>query len=80
MIIKKIKLRSQSQEDIQKFCHATSGCCYDIDLVSGRYVIDAKSILGVFSLSFEKPVEMYINVDTEEDCASLLVQIKQFLC
>ncbi len=38
----------------------------DFDLVSGRYVIDAKSILGIFSLDLAKPIELSIHADGEE--------------
>ena len=34
-----------------------------IDLVSGRYVIDAKSIMGIFSLDLSKPIDLNIHAD-----------------
>ena len=38
----------------------------DFDLVSGRYVIDAKSILGIFSLDLSKPIDLNIHADDGE--------------
>lgn len=38
----------------------------DFDLVSGRYVIDAKSIMGIFSLDLSKPIDLNIHADDEE--------------
>ena len=38
---------------------------YDFDLVSGRYVIDAKSIMGIFSLDLSKPINLNIHGDGE---------------
>lgn len=39
----------------------------DIDIVKGRYVIDAKSALGIFTLDLSKPVEVVIHSDNEEE-------------
>lgn len=39
----------------------------DFDLISGRYVIDAKSIMGIFSLDLSKPVDLVIHSDQEAD-------------
>ena len=49
---------------------------YDIDLRSGRYVVDAKSILGIFSLDLSKPITMEIYTDS---CDDLLSDIKPFM-
>ncbi|WP_314966844.1 HPr family phosphocarrier protein [Oribacterium sinus] len=38
----------------------------DFDLVSGRYVIDAKSIMGIFSLDLSKPIDLNIHADEGE--------------
>ena len=39
----------------------------DFDLVSGRYVIDAKSIMGIFSLDLSKPIDLAIHTETNLD-------------
>ena len=39
----------------------------DFDLVSGRYVIDAKSIMGIFSLDLSKPIDLNIHADGNVD-------------
>ena len=39
---------------------------YDIDLVSGRYAIDAKSIMGIFSLDLSKPIKLQAHTDDPE--------------
>ena len=38
----------------------------DFDLVSGRYVIDAKSIMGIFSLDLSKPIDLNIHADEDK--------------
>ena len=50
---------------------------YDIELKHGKYVVDAKSILGIFSLDLSKPVTVEIHSD---DCDDLLEELKQFAC
>ena len=40
---------------------------FDLDLVSGRYVIDAKSIMGIFSLDLSKPIDLNIHADGNVD-------------
>ncbi len=48
---------------IKDFVNAVSQFKCDFDLVSGRYVIDAKSIMGIFSLDLSKPVDLMIHSD-----------------
>ena len=50
----------------------------DIDLVRGRYVIDAKSIMGIFSLDLSKPVDVVIHSDNEEEINRFIEAMKKF--
>lgn len=47
-----------SIEEVRNFVNDVSKMNGDFDLVSGRYVIDAKSIMGIFSLDLTKPLEL----------------------
>ena len=47
-----------------------------MDLVSGRYAIDAKSIMGIFSLDLSKPIQMNVHAD---NCEQFLETIKPYL-
>ena len=49
----------------------------DFDLVSGRYVIDAKSIMGIFSLDLSKPIDL--NIHATEDMDSILSILKPYI-
>jgi len=49
----------------------------DFDLVSGRYVIDAKSIMGIFSLDLSKPIDL--NIHASEDMDSILSILKPYI-
>ena len=58
------------------FVNAVSKYPYDMRLCAGRYVVDAKSILGVLSLDRVKPIIMEIYC---EDCTNLMADIKPFV-
>ena len=50
---------------------------YDIDAVCGRYVIDAKSIMGIFSLDLSKPIEL--NIHADEDVDAIVEKLTPFI-
>lgn len=60
-----IYLNSMSR--IKKFIGITSKYETDIDLVSGRFIVDAKSILGIFSLDLSKPLKVVVTDKDEEE-------------
>lgn len=62
--------------DVKEFVNMVSKCEFEVDLISGRYAIDAKSIMGIFSLDLSKPIQMNVHAD---DCADFLADIKPFL-
>ena len=65
-----------SISDIKDFVNIVSKYSYEIDLVSGRYVVDAKSIMGIFSLDLTKPIRLEIHND---DCDDLVSEIARFV-
>ena len=52
---------------VKSFVNAITQFDFDFDLISGRYVIDAKSIMGIFSLDLSKPIELAIHTETGLD-------------
>lgn len=52
---------------IKKFCNEVSTFESDIDLVKGRYVVDAKSLMGVFTIDLSLPVDVVIYSEDEEE-------------
>ena len=58
-------IRLSTIEDVQKFVKAVTSCEYDVDLASGRYIVDAKSIMGIFSLDLLQPIRMTIHTDKD---------------
>lgn len=61
-----VKISLNSIEKVKNFVNAISNFDFDFDLVSGRYVIDAKSIMGIFSLDLSKPIDLNIHTDGSE--------------
>ena len=53
-------------EKVKGFVNAVSPLDGDFDLVSDRYVVDAKSIMGIFSLDLGKPLTLQIHGDSEK--------------
>ena len=63
-------------DEVKHFSSIVSEYPYEIDLCSGRYVVDAKSLLGIFSVDLSKPIEMRIYSD---DCGDLLERLAPYL-
>ncbi len=51
-----VKTIRMNQDDVQHFVDVTSRCDFDIDIAYNRYVVDAKSFLGVYGLDFSVPL------------------------
>lgn len=80
MIERRVSLNSIDK--VKRFNALTCEVNVDVDLVNGRYVIDAKSILGIFSLDLSKPIELHVHVKSVEDeieAADYLDSIAKFL-
>lgn len=58
-----VNISLNSIDKVKNFVNLISKFDYDFDLVSGRYVIDAKSIMGIFSLDLSKPIALNIYAD-----------------
>ena len=75
--MKTVKICLNSIEKVKSFVNDITKFDVDFDLVSGRYVIDAKSIMGIFSLDLSKPIDLSIHADEELD--SILNILKPYL-
>lgn len=64
-------------DQVKRFVDLVSRVDGDVDLVSGRYTVDAKSIMGIFSFDISKPMELRIHKEAEE-IGELLEQLKEF--
>ena len=68
----KVTIRLSTIEDVRNFVEAIRTFDSDIDLISGRYRVDAKSIMGIFSLDLSKPIELSIHSDNVLDILDTL--------
>ena len=61
--MKTVSISLNSIDKVKAFVNYISKYDFDFDLVSGRYVIDAKSIMGIFSLDLSKPIDLNIHAE-----------------
>lgn len=72
----KTKVMLGTINDVKNFVSVVTQCDYDVDLISGRYAVDAKSIMGIFSLDLSKPIDLEAHTS---DASAFFAQIKEFI-
>ena len=75
--MKTVQISLNSIDKVKSFVNEIAKFDYDFDLVSGRYVIDAKSIMGIFSLDLSKPIDL--NIHAEDDSDLILQALKPYI-
>ena len=65
--MKTVRISLNSIDKVKSFGNDLAKFDVDFDLVSGRYVIDAKSIMGIFSLDLSKPIDLNIHSENQID-------------
>lgn len=75
-IMKKTNVMLDSISAVKKFVNIVSKYDYEVDLASGRYAVDAKSIMGIFSLDLSKPIQLTAHTD---DADKFFDEIKEFI-
>ena len=71
-----VQISLNSIEKVKSFVNDIAKFDSDFDLVAGRYVIDAKSIMGIFSLDLSKPINLNIHADDNE---SIVESLKAYI-
>ena len=61
---------------VKDFVNIVSKYDFDVDLTSGRYVVDAKSIMGIFSLDLSKPIKVEVHAENPD---GFLAEVKRFV-
>lgn len=74
--MKEVKIVLSSIQDIRDFVNQVILVDYEVDLIQGRYVVDAKSIMGIFSLDLLSPITLQAQTEYAED---LLSKIEKFV-
>lgn len=72
----KTNILLESIADVKEFVSTVTLYDFDVDLVSGRYAVDAKSIMGIFSLDLSNKIELVAHTD---DADKFLEDIKKFI-
>ena len=71
-----VTISLQAINDVKEFVNIVMRFDFDVDLVSGRYAIDAKSIMGIFSLDLSKPIKLQAHT---EDPEALIKAIQKYI-
>jgi phosphotransferase system HPr-like phosphotransfer protein len=77
MKMKTVKISLNSIDKVKTFVNEINRFNAEFDLVSGRYVIDAKSIMGIFSLDLSKPIDLAIH--TEGDTTEIMEALAPYI-
>ena len=75
--MKTISIMLNSIDKVKAFVNTLTKFDCDFDLISGRYVIDAKSIMGIFSLDLSKPIDL--NIHAEDGADEVLAVLKPYI-
>ena len=75
--MKTVKISLNSIDKVKAFVNEVTKYEAEFDLVSGRYVIDAKSIMGIFSLDLSKPIDL--NIHSENNIDEILAKLDEFI-
>ena len=74
--MKSVNIKLSLAENVKSFVNVVNRYPYDVDLRAGRHVVDAKSILGIFSLDLSKPITLEVYSD---HCEDLMEELKPFI-
>ena len=76
--MKKIPIALSTIEQVKTFVNDVTPFAYAMDISSDRYNVNAKSIMGLFSLDLAKPLELTIHADESEDLGELLDALEPY--
>ena len=68
--MKTVEIRLSTIADVRDFVNIVSATDIDIDLSSGRYIVDGKSIMGIFSLDLLSPIKLTVHSDNADGLLS----------
>ncbi|CCX88249.1 uncharacterized protein BN724_01823 [Clostridium sp. CAG:590] len=75
--MKSVKISLNSIDKVKSFVNDIAKFDAEFDLVSGRYVIDAKSIMGIFSLDISQPIDL--NIHAEGDDSEIMKALEPYI-
>ncbi len=72
-----LTIKLSTVEQIRSFINKVERYSFTVDLKSGRYLVDAKSIMGIFSLDLLQPITLI--AETDENDTKFLEDMKEFI-
>lgn len=75
-MMKQIMIKFKNPEEVLEFVNKVAKYPFDMDMKRGRFIVDAKSILGIMNLGFNNPIELKVY---NEDCDELKEEISKYL-
>lgn len=74
--MKTVNIMLGTINDVKEFVNVVTKYDFEVDLVSGRYAVDAKSIMGIFSLDLSKPIRVDLHT---EDYGAFIAEVQKFI-
>lgn len=74
-----VKILLNTIDKVKEFSSKMLSVIPDVDIIIGRYTVDAKSILGLFSIDLNKPLLLKIHSNNENICEEIKEKIKKFI-
>ena len=74
-----VEIKLNTIEDVKNLVSDVTGFDCDFEIVSGRFVVDAKSIMGIFSLDLSKELKLVIRSNDEFEVDRIKNKIKRFI-
>lgn len=71
----KVMVKLSTIESVYDFVAVVTKAECDVDIISGKYLVNAKSVMGLFSLDLRQPIEVHIHAD---NCDELLAELAPF--
>ena len=75
--MKTVQISLNSIDKVKSFVNAITQFEFDFELIAGRYVIDAESVMGIFSLDLSKPIDLAIHAESNLD--EIMEALKPYL-
>ena len=74
--MKKVQVKLSTIEDVRSCVSLLAKYMVDLDFQSGRYTVDARSLMGIFSLDLMRPIDFIIHSDDEDIVKNVLEDVK----
>ena len=75
--MKEVNIRLGTVNDVKMFVSTVTKYSCNFDIISDRYIVDAKSIMGIFSLDLSKAIDL--NIHDDDDIDNILETLKPYI-